>query len=130
MDLIQMLTEKLGVSSEQAEQGAGMLFKKVKENLGDGDFSKIAGAIPNVESLIGSAPEADASSSGGLMGMLGGAASKLGMGNVSDIADLTAGFDKIGLDASQLKDFAATVLQFIEDKLGVDGRALIEKYLK
>lgn len=130
MDLIKILTERLGVSTEQAEQGAGMLFQKVKENLSDGDFSKVASAVPGVEQLIGKAPAAEASESGGLMGMLGGVASNLGMGNVSDIADLTAGFDKIGLDAGQLKEFAATILEFVESKLGIDGKALIEKVLQ
>lgn len=130
MDLVKILTEQLNISSDQAEQGAGMLFSKLKDGLDTDDFSKIAGAIPGLDDLIGKAPAADASESGGLMGMIGGAASKLGMGNVGDMADLVTGFDKLGLDASQLKGFVTVVLQFLEDRLGVDAKALVEKYLQ
>ena len=130
MDLIALLTEKMGIPAEQAEQGAGLIFSKAKEHLG-GDFDKLRDAVPDMDGLIDKAPAADAASEGGgLMGMLGGAADKLGLDNVSDMADMAAGFDKIGLGGDQLPAFATTVLGFLEEKLGVDAKALVEKFLK
>ena len=131
MDLIALLTEKMGIPAEQAEQGAGLIFSKAKEHLG-GDFDKLRDAVPDMDGLIDKAPSADATAEGGggLMGMLGGAADKLGLDNISDMADMSAGFDKIGLGADQLPAFATTVLGFLEEKLGVDARSLVEKFLK
>ena len=130
MDLIQLLTEKMGVSSDQAEQGAGLIFSKAKEHLG-GDFGKLRGAVPDMDALLEKAPAADAEKSGGgLMGMVGGAASKFGLGNIGDMADMAAGFDKIGLGSDKLPEFATTVLAFLEEKLGVDAKSLVEKFLK
>lgn len=130
MDLIEKLTEQLNISPEQAKEGTGVLFQKVQERLSSEDFSQIAGQIPGLGDFMSQAPKPDSADSGGLMGMLGGAASSLGLDGVGDIADLAAGFKKIGLDASQLSGFVSTVLQFVEDRLGVDARSMLEEYLK
>lgn len=129
MDLVQLLSERLGVSPEQAAQGAGMIFQKAKEKLSAGDFAKVADAIPGLEGMIDKAPSPESAKAGGLMGMLGSAASQFGMGQVGDLADLTAGFQKIGLDASNLQGFAKTILEFVERKLGPEAKAMIAKLL-
>ena len=131
MDLIELLTEKMGIDRGQAEQGAGLIFSKAKEHLG-GDFDKLRGAVPDMDALLEKAPAADAAEQGGggLMGMIGGAAEKFGLGNVGDMADMAAGFDKIGLGGAQLPAFATTMLGFLEEKLGVDAKQLVEKFLK
>ena len=41
MSLIEALTQQLGVSSEQAEGGAGLLLQMAKEKLSEGDFSQL-----------------------------------------------------------------------------------------
>ena len=134
MDLIELLTEKMGIDKSQAEQGAGLVFAKAKEHLG-GDFEKLRGAVPDMDALLEKAPAADATEDsggggGGLMGMIGGAAEKFGLDNVGDMADMAAGFDKIGIGGGQLPAFATTLLGFLEEKLGVDAKALVEKFLK
>ena len=130
MDLINLLTQQLGIDEPQARGGAGMLFQKAKEQLDGGDFEKLKSYVPDVDSLIGDAPEADAEESGGLMGMVGSAASKFGLGGVGSIADLAAGFGKLGIPTDKLGDFASIVLNFIEEKGGADARQMIEKFLK
>ena len=45
MELIDQLTKSLGVSENQAQGGAGLLFKLAKDKLGAGDFSKISAAV-------------------------------------------------------------------------------------
>ena len=41
MELIQLLTESLGVQESQAEGGAGLLFQLAKDKLGNDDFAKV-----------------------------------------------------------------------------------------
>ncbi|MDX1764807.1 MAG: DUF2780 domain-containing protein, partial [bacterium] len=55
MELLNMLVQNLGVNEEQAKGGAGLLFKMAKEKLGDGDFSQIASAVPEMDEMIGAA---------------------------------------------------------------------------
>ena len=134
MDLIKMVTEQVGVDESQARQGAGMLFGKAKEQLDDGSFAKLKEYVPDVDSLMDEAPEAEAEDAagggGGLMGMLGGAASKMGLGGISGMADLAGGFSKIGVSADKIGPFVTTVLEFIESKGGPQARALVEKFIK
>ena len=130
MELINLLTEKLGLDESQARGGAGLLLSKAKDALDGGSFDQIKSAIPEAESLIGDAPDAEAEGSGGLMGMVGSAASKFGLGGVADIADISAGFDKLGIPTDKLGDFATIVLDFIESKGGAGARQMVEKFLK
>ena len=130
MDLVAMLTEKLGISSDQAEQGAGLIFAKAKEHLEGPDFEKIKGAVPDMDSLLGKAPDAEPSEAGGLMGMVGGAAEKFGLGNIGAMAEMTAGLGKLGIDADKLPTMVSTILEFVESKVGVDAKAIVEKFLK
>ena len=46
MDLMNMLTQNLGISDSQAEGGTGLLLDLAKKQLGGDDFSKIASVIP------------------------------------------------------------------------------------
>ena len=64
-ELVKALVSQLGVTSDQATKGAGLLFKAAKERLG-GDFSKIEQALPDVARLIQKAPSESSSSAGGI----------------------------------------------------------------
>ena len=46
MELVQLITENLGVDQGQAEGGLGLILKHAKEKLAAGDFSKVADLIP------------------------------------------------------------------------------------
>ena len=76
MELIQQLTQSLGVDENQAKGGAGLIFKMAQEQLQDGEFAQLASAIPAVQNLIGEAPEPG----GGLAGAIGGLAGAVGGG--------------------------------------------------
>ncbi|NEQ68103.1 MAG: DUF2780 domain-containing protein, partial [Symploca sp. SIO2D2] len=41
MELIQLLTQNLGVEDSQAMGGAGLLFQLAKDQLGEDDFSQV-----------------------------------------------------------------------------------------
>ena len=86
MELIQQLTQGLGVDENQAKGGAGLIFKMAQEKLGDGEFAQLASAVPGVSGLIGEAPAAGK----GMAGAIGGLAGALGGGKASQLANMAA----------------------------------------
>ena len=127
MELIQMLTSQLGISDEQATGGAGLLFKMAKDKLGDDDFSQVSSAIPDIENLISSAPDA-----GGLGGALGGLESTFGggAGQLGNLASLAGGFKKLNLDSGLISKFIPIVMSFVQSKGGDSIKAILEKVIK
>ena len=52
LDLVGLLTKNLGVSSEQAEGGAGAIFNAASKNMSVADFTKVTDSLPEVTSLM------------------------------------------------------------------------------
>ncbi len=127
MELIQMLTSQLGISGDQAEGGAGLLFKMAKEALGVDDFSQISKAVPGIDGLISSAPE-----EGGLGGALGGLASALGgeAGKLGGLASLAGGFKSLDLDSGMIGKFVPIILSFVQSKGGDTVKSILQKVLQ
>ncbi|MCG7955172.1 MAG: DUF2780 domain-containing protein [Candidatus Thiodiazotropha endolucinida] len=127
MELVQQLVSGAGVSQEQAEGGAGLLFGLVKDQLSSGDFSQVSSAIPGIESLIDAAPSED---SGGLGGLLGGVASTIGGDQLGNMASLASGFSKLDLDAGMIGKFVPIVLSFLQSQGGDGLSDLVAKVLQ
>ncbi|RLW52672.1 MAG: hypothetical protein B6D76_14845 [gamma proteobacterium symbiont of Stewartia floridana] len=127
MELVQQLVSGAGVSQEQAEGGAGLLFGLVKDQLSSGDFSQVSSAIPGIESLIDAAPSED---SGGLGGLLGGVASAIGGDQLGNMASLASGFSKLDLDAGMIGKFVPIVLSFLQSQGGDALSDLVAKVLQ
>ena len=127
MELLQMLTSQLGVTQGQAEGGAGLLFKMVKEKLDSDDFSQVVRTVPGIENMISSAPE-----SGGLAGALGGLASSFGgsAGQLGSLASLASGFKSLNLDSGMVGQFVPIILSFAQSKGGDIVKNILEKVLK
>lgn len=115
MEIINALMDQLGVSEDQAKGGAGAIFNLVKDKVSDGDFSQLSSAVPGLDDLLNSAPEAGGLSGaiGGLTSMLGGDAEKLG-----GIASLSGSFDKLGLDMDMAAKFLPIIMSFVQSKGG------------
>lgn len=121
MELIQQLTQGLGVDENQAKGGAGLIFKMVQDQLGEGDFAQIASAIPAVGNLIGEAPSGGqgiAGAIGGLAGMMGGGDG--GGSQLANMASLAAGFSQLGLNPGMASQFIPIILSFTQNQ-GGDG---------
>ncbi|MEI6859538.1 MAG: DUF2780 domain-containing protein [Shewanella sp.] len=58
-DLVGNVMSQLGLSQSQAEGGLGSLLSLAKSTLGGDDFSPIAEAIPDMDSLLSAAPTLD-----------------------------------------------------------------------
>ena len=127
MELIQQLTESLGVDENQAKGGAGLIFKMAQEKLEDGDFAQLASAIPVVQNLIGEAPEP----SGGLAGALGGLAGAVGGGGqLANLAALAGGFGQLGLNPTMISKFVPIILSFAQSKGGDQIQSILASVLK
>ncbi|MDZ4185443.1 MAG: DUF2780 domain-containing protein [Desulfuromonadales bacterium] len=125
MELLQMLTQQLGVSEDQAQGGAGLLFSLAKEKLQAGEFSQVAGAVPGIEDLIAAAPKP-----AGFAGALGGLASTLGGSNLGNLAALAGGFKGLNMDSGMISKFIPIVLSFIQSKGGDAVKGILAKVLK
>lgn len=127
MELINMLTEQLRISDEQARGGAGLLFKMAKDKLESGDFEQITASVSEADSLADAAPGSDLFESA-----LGGLASGLSSGesNLGDLAGLVGGFTKLGLEPDMLGHFVPIVLSFVKGKGGDGVQNILSKVLK
>lgn len=127
MELIQQLTQGLGVDENQAKGGAGLIFKMAQEKLGDGDFAELANAIPAVSNLIGEAP----SPGGGLAGAIGGLAGAMGGGGqLANMAALAGGFSQLGLNPGIASKFVPIILSFVQSQGGDQIKNILAGVLK
>lgn len=126
-ELISQLVSQLGVQEGQAKGGAGLLLKLAQSKLG-GDFSKVSAAVPGLQDLINSAPEAGGASKllGGLVGALGGGKA----GGLADLASLAGGFSQLKLDPQMISKFVPVILSFVQSKGGQEAVKLLASVLK
>jgi hypothetical protein len=124
MELLQLLTDNLGVSQEQAQGGAGLLFQLAKDKLGSGDFQQVANAVPGIDDLMDKAPGS------GPMGALGGLASSIGGGSLGNLAGLAAGFSQLKLDSGMITKFVPVILSFVQSKGGDGVKDLLASVFK
>ena len=127
MELIQQLTQNLGINEEQAKGGAGLIFELAQKKLGEGEFAQVAQAVPGISEIILAAPQ----SSSGLAGAIGGLASAMGGGgNVANLAALAGGFTQLGLNPDMVAQFVRVVLSFVQSKGGDQVSNILAGVLK
>src|SRR4051812_22523289 len=90
-ELVGALSKEIGWTSEQAAGAAGSLFGVAKSRLKPEEFSKIATAVPGIDSLLKAAPAA-----GGAAGT-SGALSQLAGSSAGGLASAASSFAKLGL---------------------------------
>ncbi len=114
--LTDTLVKKLGISSEQAQGGAGVLFQLAKSKLDAGQFAELSKAVPEMDSLLSAAPK----QSGALSGLAGGASSVLGEANnpYGNIAGLASTFKVLNLSPDGVDEFVPVVVDYVRAKSG------------
>lgn len=127
MNLVEQITSQLGVSTEQASGGAGLIFKLLKERLDPEQFGQVEESVPEASQLADAAPAAG--DSGGVGGLLGKALGGVGLGNLGALGSLVGGFKSLGLDADKVMAFAKSIFGFVESKGGAGIKDVIEKAL-
>jgi hypothetical protein len=126
-ELITALVSQLGVNKDQAQGGAGAIFKAAQDRLGGGEFDKLLGGIPGVKDLVSKAP---AAGGGGLGGMLGGLASKMGGGEMAQAAQLLSAFSSLGLNKDTAMKFVPVIMQFLQSQGGPELVSKVRAALK
>ena len=118
-ELVQMLTQTLGVTPAQASGGAGALFNLAKSRLKPEEFSKVAAAVPGMNDLLKAAPKADGMSSA--LGAIPGA------GGMSGVLDA---FKSLGLSPDMVGKFVPVLTKFVESKAGSGVASMLAGALK
>lgn len=121
-ELLDQLTRKLGIDTQQAQSGAAILFKAAQDKLGGGEFHELLGGVPGLGDLVKLAP-----AGGG--GLLGGLAAALG-GNAAMLANVVSGFSKLGLSADTARKFVPIVIDFLRKHVSPDVVAKVEAALR
>jgi hypothetical protein len=113
-DLLQNLTSQLGITTEQAAGGAGALFNMAKSQLSGDEFSQIAAAVPNIDTLMAAAPAITESTAGAVSSMIG---SESGLGN---LASLASSFSQLGLSSDMIAQFTPIVFDYLQQAGGAN----------
>ncbi|NEO32777.1 MAG: DUF2780 domain-containing protein [Symploca sp. SIO3C6] len=126
MELIQLLTQNLGVQESQAMGGAGLIFQLAKEKLGEDNFSTIAQYVPGIGDMLQEAPQA-----AGILGALGGLASAMGgeAAGIGNLVNLAGGFSQLGLDGGMVGQFVPIILSYLQNQGGDEIKSLLEQVL-
>jgi len=127
LGLVELLVKNIGVTTPQAEGGAGSIFNAAKQNMDVEDFSKVTTAMPEVEPLMAAAPKIEKSS-----GTLGGFSSMLSKntGSLGTMASLYASFSKLGLSKDMVGIFIPLIVDYAKSKGGVVVSNLLTKALQ
>ncbi len=109
--LTKALTDKLGVTNEQAAGGSGAILGYAKSKLSPNDFNKVTEAVPEAPQLINAAPKQH---------KLSNQVANLSGGNdsVGGLASLTSSFSKLGLSADMVTKFTPIVLDYVKSSGG------------
>jgi len=115
LELVKLLVKNIGITTQQAEGGAGSIFNAAKQNMGVEDFLKVTTAMPEVESLMAAAPKTEKGS-----GTLGGISSMLSenIGSVGKMAGLYNSFSRLGLSKDMVGQFIPLILDYAKSKGG------------
>lgn len=115
LDLVDLLSSQLGISTNQASGGAGSIFQVAKQNMTTQDFASVADVVPGIDQMLDAAPEAGGGSGslGRISSMLSGSSKKLG-----GVTGLTGSFEKLGLDAGMVNAFIPIILDYVKNQGG------------
>ena len=127
LSLVSLLTQNLGVTTEQAEGGAGAILNAASKNMSSDEFTQVTDALPDVASLVENASTSDsgAGSSGGLSSLLGNSQSSL-----SSLAGLASTFSDLGLSSDMIGKFTSVILEYAQSEGGSEIASLLKAALQ
>ncbi len=125
VELTDLLTSMLGVSSKQAEGGAGAVFELAKQKLSDENFKSVAKAVPGIDTLMNAAPKGSSGSLGVITSMLGSDSNTVG-----GLAALAGSFKELGLSSDMVGKFTPVILDYVKGKGGSDVMNILKGVLE
>ena len=121
--LTDTLVKKLGITTEQAQGGAGALFQVAKGKLDTGQFADLSKAVPEMDSLLNAVPK----QSGGLAGSV---SSALGDNNpYGNLAGLASTFKMLNLSPDQVDEFVPVVVDYVRTSGGAMTADMLQSAL-
>jgi hypothetical protein len=125
-ELIGALTKEMGATVPQASGAAGALLGLAKTKLSPGDFTKVSGAIPGIDTLMAAAPAvAGTSGAAGALAKATGGASALG-----GLAAVAPAFEKLGLKPEMAMKAVPILTSYVTKSGGKDVASLLAGALK
>jgi hypothetical protein len=118
-DLVGTLAKELGSTPQQAQGAAGSLFKLAQSKLKPEDWTKVAGAVPGMDSLLKAAP-------GGAVGTSG----IPGASSLAGLADVSSAFSKLGLKPELVAKAIPVLTSFVSKSGGAEVGKLLANALK
>ena len=127
LSLVSLLAQNLGVTTEQAEGGAGAILNAASKNMSSDEFTQVTDALPEVASLVenASASDSGSGSSGGLSSLLGNSQSSL-----SSLAGLASTFSDLGLSSDMIGKFTSVILEYAQSEGGSEIASLLKAALQ
>lgn len=103
--------EKLGISPEAAIGGLGGVLSLAKGKLSPEDLLKVTSAFPDMNNITKEAK-------------------KLGVGNVTNLADLNKTFSKLGMKPTDIAKFVPEVTKYVGKNGGAGASDILGSLLK
>lgn len=125
--LVNILSQQLGVSSQQALGGAGAIFSVARQGMSASDFGQVSSVVPGMQQILAAAPSIASPSTNGLLGAAGsalGASSGLGQ-----LANAAIAFQNLGLGAGMINQFIPIMLQYVQNQGGNATMGLLQNVL-
>lgn len=121
--LISSVSEKLNVSSGQAEGGMASLLNYAKANLADADYVELAKSLPGVDSLLSKVPDVSEVKNEGLGGLLNKASQY--SDSLKNINALNQQFEALGLKPEMIAQYISQAQSYLDTEQGQQAKALL-----
>jgi len=123
--IVQLLTNQLGISPNQAAGGAGSIFRTARENMTPQAFETVSQSVPGMDDLLAAAPALPATGlPGGVSSMLGGGSNQLG-----SAAALASAFQQLNLSPDMIGQFIPIITNSLESTGGSAAAGLLRSAL-
>lgn len=125
--LVNILSQQLGVSSQQAIGGAGAIFSVAQQGMSPSDFGKVSSAVPGMQQILAATPNVASSPTGSL---LGAAENALGVNSgLGQLANAAIAFQNLGLGTGMVNQFIPIMLQYVQNQGGNATMGLLQNVL-
>ncbi|GJL76845.1 DUF2780 domain-containing protein [Nitrosomonas sp.] len=114
--LVDVLTQQLGISQQQALGGAGAIFQAAQTGMNPQAFSTLSQSVPGINEMLNAAPAVPNPLGGmgsGVSSMLGGAGNTL-----NSATSLAASFQQLNLSPDMVGQFIPIVTNYVQNTSG------------
>lgn len=123
-ELIQQITQDLGLPADRAEAAAGVVLQGVRDQAPPGDLQALLDRVPEAQDWMSRAT-ALRGATGGEVGAGGGLGPVLGglsglTGDAGKLGGLMALLNRVGVDSSMALALVPRVLQFLRARAGAE----------